>query len=221
MAGTQKEKRVLSKVRFEIEPEKTALIIVDMQNSFLLPGSPGETPDGLKIIPNIRRLADACRSNKIPVIYIRHILRRDGSDMGILRDIFGDLRKNDGIIEGSKGSEIHSDLAPKVGDILVKKLRFSGFQGTELEAILRSLGVDTVMITGVTTETCCETTARDAMHREFKMIFVSDATAAHDFPDIGFGPVSHEEVQKVTCTILGTKFGMVARTEELLETIQK
>jgi ureidoacrylate peracid hydrolase len=206
---------MMPRVRFKIQPERTALLIVDMQNDFLLPGSPGHTPDGLKVIPNIRKLSDSCRSAGVPVVYVVHVLRRDGSDVGILMEIFGKEARSI-VPEGSKGAEIHGDLSPKRGDAVIKKLRFSAFQGTELETLLRSRGVDTVIVTGVTTETCCETTARDAMHREFKVVFVSDATAAHDFADIGFGPVPHEVVQKVTCTIIGTKFGMVAKTEDVV-----
>jgi nicotinamidase-related amidase len=209
---------MMPRVQFEIQSKRTALIIVDMQNDFLLPGAQGHTPDGLNIIPNIRKLSDSCRSVGIPVIYVVHVLRRDGSDVGILGEIFGEGVRSI-VLEGSMGAEIHGDLKPQKEDIVIKKLRFSAFQGTELETLLRSKGVDTVMIAGVTTETCCETTARDAMHREFKVVFISDATAAHDFADVGFGFVPHEEVQKVTCTILGTKFGMVAKTEDVVKMI--
>ena len=194
------------------------MIIVDMQNDFLLSNSPACTPDGVGIIPNIRKLSDCCRSEGVPVIYVVHVLRRDGSDEGIL----GVLSRARGgraeriILAGSAGAEIHADLKPMEGEIVIKKLRFSAFQGTELETLLRSMGVDTVVITGVTTETCCETTARDAMHREFRVVFVSDATAAHDLGDVGFGIIPHEIVQKVTCSVLGTKFGMVAKTDDVV-----
>ena len=210
---------MLAPVRFEIQPKSTALIIVDMQNDFLLSNSPACTPDGVSIIPNIRKLSDCCRSMGVHVIYIVHVLRRDGSDegiMGVLANARGG-RAERIILEGSRGAEIHADLKPRGREVVIKKLRFSAFQGTELETLLRSMGVDTVIITGVTTETCCETTARDAMHREFKVVFVSDATAAHDIGDVGFGIIPHEVVQKVTCSILGTKFGMVAKTDDVVK----
>jgi nicotinamidase-related amidase len=145
---------MLPRVQFRIQPKRTALLIVDMQNDFLLPGAQGFTPDGLKVIPNIRKLSDSCRSAGIPVVYIRHVLRRDGSDAGILGEIFGGHARSI-VLEGSTGAEIHRDLKPEKGDIVIKKLRFSAFQGTELETLLRSKGMDTVIIAGVTTETCC------------------------------------------------------------------
>ena len=81
---------------------------------------------------------------------------------------------------GSPGVAIFPEIAPRDDEIVITKHRFSAFYGTDLEIILRGLGVTTVVITGVTTENCCHATARDAFFRDFQVAFLSDATATVD-----------------------------------------
>ena len=83
--------------------------------------------------------------------------------------------------------DIYPELAPAPGEHVIKKHRYSGFFGTDLDIILREWGVDTVIISGTTTENCCHATARDAMFRNYRVVFLSDATATYDYPDRGFG----------------------------------
>jgi hypothetical protein len=76
-----------------------------------------------------------------------------------------------GLVDGEPGIEIYPEIGPQGNDIVIKKHRYSGFYGTDLEIVLRGLGVDTVIVTGVTTENCCHATARDAMFRDYKVVF--------------------------------------------------
>ena len=98
---------------------------------------------------------------------------------------------------------------------MVAKPRYSAFYGTDLEAILRSQGIDTLIIGGTITNVCCESTTRDAFSRDYKVIFLSGGNAAGDLPDLGFGPVSAEEIQKVVLTVLAMCFAQVSSIDEV------
>jgi biuret amidohydrolase len=85
---------------------------------------------------------------------------------------------------------------------VIKKHRYSAFFGTDLDIILREWAVDTVIISGTTTENCCHATARDAMFRNYRVVFLSDATATFDYPDCGFGSMSSADIHHATLVIL-------------------
>src|SRR5207247_28197 len=106
------------------------------------------------------------------------------------------------LVDGTPGVEIYPELAPAVGEHVIKKHRYSGFFGTDLDIILREWGVDTVIISGTTTENCCQSTARDAMFRNYRVVFLSDATATYDYPDRGFGAMPAADVHHAMLVIL-------------------
>jgi nicotinamidase-related amidase len=117
--------------------------------------------------------------------------------------------------------EIYDELKPQPGDLVVAKPRYSAFYGTDLEAILRSKGIDTLIISGTVTNVCCESTTRDAFSRDDKVIFLSDGNAAGDLPDMGFGPVSAEESQKVVLTVLAMCFAQVSSIDQVIAEIEQ
>jgi nicotinamidase-related amidase len=117
--------------------------------------------------------------------------------------------------------EIYDELKPQPGDLVVAKPRYSAFYGTDLEAILRSKGIDTLIISGTVTNVCCESTTRDAFSRDDKVIFLSDGNAAGDLPDMGFGPVSAEEIQKVVLTVLAMCFAQVSSIDQVIAEIEQ
>jgi ureidoacrylate peracid hydrolase len=125
------------------------------------------------------------------------------------------------IIAGTKNVEIYEGLKPHPGDLVVAKPRYSAFYGTDLEAILRSKNIDTLIISGTVTNVCCDSTARDAFSRDYKVIFLSDGNAARDLPGRGFGPVSAEEVQRVTLTILANNFAQVSSIDQVITEIEQ
>ncbi len=200
----------------EIDPQRTALIVVDMQNDFLLPGAALETPMGRTVLPRIAQLLDHARHTGMQVIYTAHVHRADGSDLGLFGEIWEPIEQRAGLVDESKGSEVIDDLAPQPDEIVVKKHRYSAFFGTDLDVVLRSRGIETVIVTGVTTENCCHATARDAMFRGYRVAFVSDATGTFDYPDAGMGAVPAEEVHRVTLTVLGVSTAHVLTTDEVL-----
>src|SRR5690242_14946218 len=108
---------------------------------------------GLEVLSQINALAAACRSAGIAVIHTAHVLRPDGSNMGLLSDIpairDGELNK------GAETAALHPELVVDERDVLVEKPRFGAFYGTDLELLLRCRGIDTVVITGISTPICC------------------------------------------------------------------
>ena len=198
-----------------IDPSKTAMIVVDMQNDFVAAGAPLESAAGRAMVPNLQRALACCREQGIPVIYTAHVHRADGCDLGLLGHA-PPIARRDALVAGSAGAAIFPEIAPRDDEIVITKHRFSAFYGTDLEIILRGLGVTTVVITGVTTENCCHATARDAFFRDFQVIFLSDATATSDYPDLGYGSLSADEVHRATLVILARDTADVIPTETFI-----
>jgi nicotinamidase-related amidase len=189
-------------VEFAVVPERTALINVDMQNCFI-----EGTPDGLVTLDRINRLAVVCREAGILVIHTSHVLRPDGSNMGVLGETIPRVR--DGFLnKGTESAALHTRLVVDARDILIEKPRFGAFYSTDLELILRLRGIDTTIISGLTTDVCCETTTREAMVRDFRVFFLSDGTAART--------VEHHQAALVT---VGRVFAQVLTVDEIIQKI--
>ena len=199
-----------------IDPAKTAIIVVDMQNDFVAAGAPMETPAARAIVPKLAGLLRAGRAAGIKVIYTAHVHRRDGSDMGLFDDMHPPIASRAALVDGSEGAGIYPDLAPTAGEHVIRKHRYSAFFGTDLDIILREWGVDTVVICGTTTENCCLSTARDAMFRNYRVVFLSDTTATYDYPDRGFGGMANADVHHATLVILAASTADVVPVEDFL-----
>ena len=202
-----------------VDPGRTALIVVDMQTDFLARGAPFEIEAGRSMIPRLKLTIDFCRERGIAVIYTAHVHRRDGSDMGLFA-FNAEIEGGRALSEGEPGAAIYADVSPKPGELVIKKHRFSAFFGTDLELVLRGLGVETVVICGVTTENCCHATARDAMFRDFKVVFLSDATATAEYSDAGHGGLSADEVHRSTLVILSQSTADVMTAEEFFSKVK-
>lgn len=204
----------------EIDPAKCALIVVDMENDFVAAGAPMETPAGRAMLPNLKRAINFCRDVGARVIYTTHVHRRDGCDAGMFATLWPPIGAKAGLVDGTKGIEIYDEIAPRPGEIVVKKHRYSAFYNTDMEIILRGWGTDTVVITGVTTENCCHATARDALFRDYKVVFLSDATATFDYPDVGQGAMSAAEVHNATLAILSVSTAHVMKVDEFIARVK-
>ncbi|MGH7928923.1 MAG: isochorismatase family protein, partial [Candidatus Binatia bacterium] len=139
---------------WKITAENTALIIVDMQNIWAHPRGSRYLPMSEDILPRIRDLRDYCHARRLPVVYLYTTKRKDLADVGIFADLkphTHDAENQWNNFEGTIGAEIVDGLKPAPDDIVVKKFRYSGFYGTQLENLLRALGRDTIAITGVAT----------------------------------------------------------------------
>jgi ureidoacrylate peracid hydrolase len=201
-------------VDFTIVPQKTALINVDMQNCFVA-GSQISAPDGVAVLARINLLAKVCRLARILVIHTAFVLRPDGSNIGVLADTSPPAKE--GILnKGSESAALNPRLLVEAKDIVLEKPRFGAFHGTDLELILRSRGIDTIIISGNATNVCCETTAREAMVRDFHVFFLIDGTAS-----VGLGGATADELQRATIANLGSLFAQVLTVDEMLKKIEQ
>lgn len=207
---------------FPIIADKTALLVLDLQNDFRRPGAPLENRVAREVlVPRQKKLIDFCHSRGVQVIFVCHTHRKDGSDAGIMARIYPSIRERRALIKGSEGAQVYEEVKPQEGDIIVEKHRYSAFHGTDLEMILRDKGIDTVIVSGGGINIGCETTARDAANRDFNVVFLSDGNLGHDMPDLGWGPISKEEVQRVSLTNMAYGFAKVMSIDELMAQINK
>ncbi len=194
-------------------------MIVDMINAFLKPGVPLEVPSGRELIPRLNRLVEACRDAGALVIFVKMAYRRNRSDLGVHVTFRPEMAAQDILIEGTEDVEFYEGIRPGSRDVVLTKRRFSAFVGTELDLILRSKGIDTIIVGGVATNVCCESTARDARMKDYKVIFLSDGNAPAALPDLGWGNISATEIQKVVLTTMAFVFAQVLSVEEVIRRI--
>ena len=167
-------------VHDDLDPARTAL-----QNAFMLPGV-AHSPclAAQDIVPNINRLAQAVRDTGGTVVWIKTAYTdetlEDWSTLYAMIGPKGTEKRAKALARGSKGYELWPELDVHSGDLTVEKNRYSAFiQGSsDLAEVLRSRGLDTLLITGTVTNVCCESTARDAMMLNFKTVMVTDGNAA-------------------------------------------
>jgi ureidoacrylate peracid hydrolase len=168
-----------------LDPAKTALVVVDMQNAFMLPAVAHTLcPMAEKIVPNINRLAHAVRATGGKVVWIKTTFTEETlKSWSAFYEISRpeqNAKRAAALAAGSKGHAIWTGLDVQSDDLTVEKKRFSAFiQGSSnLAELLRAKNIDTLLITGTVTGVCCESTARDAMMLNFRTIMVTDGNAA-------------------------------------------
>jgi ureidoacrylate peracid hydrolase len=198
----------------KFEPQRTALLVIDMQNFFVEEGQPLEVPSARDIVPNINRLAEAMRETGGTVVWVQVML-----DDTVFREwsVFLGFRNQDGYAEfcglndGAHGHRLWHKLGVREEDLVVEKRRYSAFiQGaSDLDTILKGKGIDTLIITGTLTNVCCESTARDAMMMNYRSVMVSDGNAAvTDF------------VHEASLVNMISTFGDVYSTDETIELLR-
>jgi ureidoacrylate peracid hydrolase len=199
-----------------LDPRKTALIVVDLQNPFMVEEvAVAYVPVAVEIVPNVNNLADAVRRTGGKVFWLKHTIDTDNlvTWSQYLHMLTPATREGQlkNLAPGSRGHDIYSTLEVKPEDEVVLKNRFSAFvQGaSDLPQRLRAQGYDTVLITGTVTNVCCESSARDAMMLNFKTIMVSDANAARS-----------DEEQSATLAAFYAIFGDVMDTGYLIERLE-
>jgi len=217
-----------------IDTAKTAVIVVDMENDF---GSKGGMFDlaGIDISmiqkalgPTAKVLA-AARSANIKVVYLKMGFRPDLSDLGApdsvnrtrhlqIMHVGKTVQAPDGrtsriLIRDNWGTEIVPQLKPQAGDVVMYKTRFSGFYQTDLDNVLKKLGIKHLIFTGCTTSVCVDSTIRDAMFRDYQPVLLADCTAE----PIGYGlPRSNHEASLLTIEVL---LGWVSSSDEFIKAL--
>ncbi len=193
----------------------TALLVIDVQNVYALPESPWCVPEFEVSLARINALIEGFAAAGAPVIYVRHVHRADGRDAGRMFDFSGAAEPL-GFVEGTQEAGYVAGLKLVPDGLHITKHRYSCFEGTELEAILRSLGVKTVAICGYMTNFCCETTARAAHDKDYFVDFIADATGT---PDLGEEYRQPAIIQAV-CATLGAGFARIFGTETYLKAMR-
>jgi len=200
-----------------LDPARTALIVVDLQNGFMAPGQPAEIAPAREIVPNVNRLAAATRAAGGTVVWIQNTITPESEKswsiyLGNFANEDWGLRMRRAFTPGDFGHALYPSLEVRPSDLTVRKTRFSAFVpgASELDSILRGRGIDTLIVVGTATNVCCESTARDAMMLNYKVFFVSDANACRT-----------DEEHNATLAILLMMFADVRSTDEMVNLLQR
>ena len=199
----------------EMDPARTALVVIDMQNTFCAPDSPAEVPSSRGIVPNINALTAELRQDGVPVIWVLHANTQNKGksdwDMFYNHVVSGDVRARTLESNSPQNQAVYTELETSPDDITIVKNRYSALTAgsSSLERVLRSMGIDTVLIAGTKTNVCCESTARDAMMMDFKVTLLSDCC----------GALSDDEHRSAMENII-QQFGNVLTSKQALEMLR-
>lgn len=197
---------------FAVDPEKTALLVIDMQDEFVKPQwTPFWVPEATRIVTRVRRIVDFCRSKRIPVIFTAYTrthfhLDRPRSGAFMPNRYKGKIPDDPSYF--SEGRIWH-ELSPLKDEVVIHKPSYGAFYDTPLETILKNLGRDTVVICGTLTNFCCGTTARQAYERGFNVVVGSDVTATDD-----------SELHEAELKTLRKGFAMVATSNQIIRKLE-
>ena len=198
------ESIVFGKDFFTIDPERTALIVIDMQNAFVAEDGTYQSTEAREMIPRLEKLIGFAREHGLPLIWTQSDHRPPYG--GIMLRKFPTIREDQVLWKDDPSFELYADMPqPLPGEHRVVKHKYDAFFETDLDAILRNNGITTVIITGTATNVCCESTARSAFFRDYKVVFPSDCNGTFD-PDM----------QAASLKTIDMFFGRVLTLEELL-----
>lgn len=183
----------------EVDPRRTALVLVDFQKEYFSGNVP--LPAGEAAAASAARLADWADRAGVQVVHVHHVAPSPKAAL---------------FTPGSDRVEPHPKLAPRAAHHRITKTLPSSFVGTGLDAFLKDKGIDTLVVAGLMTHMCVDSTARDAVSHGYKVIVAGDACATRDLPDRGTGaPVPHAEIQRASLTALADRFADVLATAEV------
>jgi ureidoacrylate peracid hydrolase len=200
----------------DIDPARTAHVIIDLQNGFLEPGAPVEVPLARDIIPNVNAISSAVRRAGATNVFVRFTTPSDSLDSW--SSFYGRFPQatrqshQEAFSVGAHYWQLWPELHVSHDELTVNKSRFAAFiPGTcDLHQLMQDRSVDTLIVTGTVTNFCCESTARDAMQLNYKVIFVSDATAA-------LSDAEHNATLNNMCAI----FADVMSTAEVIDALAR
>ena len=199
--------------------ERPALLVVDMQNDFVRTGAPLEVPDARATIAVQKTLIDDFRSRELPIFFTRFLSHTYPNLLWNWSPECqpdtkccwkGHLRTYEDAADPLDCSDIIQEIYPEPGDVIIEKYGYGAFHGTPLNDILRSLGVNSLVITGTVTQICVEETAREAFHFGFMTTVVEDAVSSFD-----------AELHAATLKNFAMKFGWLATGDEVVRAIAR
>lgn len=207
---------MLSTLSEKVDPRHAALVLVDVQNDFCADGGAMHREGRdlslvKKMIPRLERLVDAARATKVPLVWIRCVYNTGPNHY--LSEVWLEQakRRRNGayvqypVCEPGEWNGDFFQVGPLPDEVVVTKHRYGAFEGTDLDLVLRSRGIRSVIMTGVATNVCCETTARQAFLRDYYVVFTSDCTAT-------FSQAQHD----ATLFNIDQFFGEVASSEQVI-----
>jgi len=209
---------ILRSLEAKVDPRHTALIVIDVQNDFCAPGGMMDK-EGLDLSlaqamgDRMPALIDAARKAGSTVVFVRNVYSSSGNSY--LSDVWLEqatrrrgesYTKRDVCAADSWEGDFYGDIAPLPGEAIITKHRYSAFHNTDLQTVLRANGIRTVVLAGVATNVCVETTAREAFIRDFYVVFLDDGTATYAEAD-----------HAATLSIIDRNFGQVATIAEVVD----
>ena len=202
---------ILKTLKDRSDPRYAALIVVDVQNDFVSPeGSAGKRGDdvgaAMAMIPNLTRLIDSARNVGLTIVYIR-TTHSEWTDTASW--IYRTSQKSglNTCREGTWGAEFYDGIAPLPSERVVIKHRYSAFINTDLNTVLKARGIESVLVCGVATNVCVETTARDGYMYDYYVTMIEDCSAAYD-----------AKLHMSTLENIRRHFGLVASSHQIMET---
>jgi ureidoacrylate peracid hydrolase len=200
---------------FQLNSGNTALIVVDVQNDFCHNQGVFSKYKTVMLdhveqaVSKLCALIEKCRQSNLPIIFIRTTHSDWTNSPSWLKRMEGAGEKMRICAPDSWGSNFYN-VAPKEGDCIVTKHRYSAFIGTDLDLILKSQGIENIFVTGVATNVCVESTARDGYHRDYNVILIEDCCGAYDNTE-----------HAATLNNISKFFGTVTTAETLIATLGK
>ena len=193
-----------------LDPTKTALVVVDMQNYYMAAGQQAACPVAQRIVPNVNRLAETVRRAGGIVIWLQNLVPRESlKSWSVVHERFREdarIVRMESLQPDAWPFQLWPEMETRPEDFRVTKRRYSAFipGSSDIEVVLRDHGIDTILVTGVATNVCCDSTARDAMMMNYRSVMVCDGCAA----------VTDEEHASALCNFY-LHFGDVQSTSEL------
>lgn len=220
---------------FNLNPQSSAVIVVDMQNDFAdsrgMFARAGIPVDGIRaVVEPTRRVLDAARRHGVLVVYLAMQFNEDLSDagsvdapnrnrhlaLGVGKSVVGpDGSASRVLIRNTWNTRILDELAPQPDDVVVPKHRYSGFFETDLHSILRERGITSLVFTGCTTSVCVESTLRDAFYRDYHCLLLTDCCAE---------PIGSDQSRtnhEASITVIETLFGWTAHSNDFIKSIAR
>ena len=202
------------------EPGRTALVVVDMQRGFLDPGEAMEVPPARESVPAIQSLLSLFRDKRLPVVFTEFVYSESvpvliGSLHPEHRPAAPGAPRGFGLpssscLEGTPSAETVPALAPRPGEIVVRKRGYDAFAGTQLDTALRARNVTSLVVTGTMTDICVLATVTAALHREYRVTVVEDGVAT-----------LWPEIQRAALDIIGRAYGRIATGKEVADQISR
>jgi ureidoacrylate peracid hydrolase len=211
MIGSRYEKNRVLSFDERVDPESTALVVIDVQNDFALPqGVCSQVGDDISpvapMVARLKALIESARSAGVLIVFVRTIYDEPVLSPALAEQYLRRGYPNSICLTGTPGAEFYGGIGPQdaPNEILVTKHRYSAFWGSSIDRVLRTNGIRTVVLTGIATEVCVESTARDAFFRDYQVVVPEDCVGCYS-----------EDRQNAALVVIARSFGVVTASRDV------